>query len=327
MMRPRILTYLRLMGLILVGTLMAAQGRIFAATSEPLAVATDGPSSPPDTAWHARELDPIIIDGGWGGVVRVWVRGHVGLPVTIRSACGGWSSANFVGTKPEYGPDALEFAPIWPGRYIIAPQGLDVSYTLDLAPGHIAQVIFEPADTSTTSPTPTSFPSSSLSPTPAGTPSPYSSLTPSPSPTSETPTLSAPVGPGQAPSLLEPPDGTAVSLKIRLDLAWTWEGTLGPDDYFQVEIWNSRDNFTWPIDVAWVKVPTYYHDSSVNPSYGPEYRWRITVVRGTPAREKDWSTPENQVWEPSSQLVPISQESETWDLFIDEGCPPGDRSC
>jgi hypothetical protein len=94
-------------------------------------------------------------------VARVWVRGQYGLPVTIASADGSWSAVNRVGTKPEYGPDALEFAPLAPGRYVITPQGLGISVTIDLAPGRIAQVLFEsdgpgpPTPTPTPSPTPT----------------------------------------------------------------------------------------------------------------------------------------------------------------------------
>lgn len=267
----------------------------------------------------ARELDPIIIEGGWGGIVRVWVPGQYGLPVTIRAADGVWSAVNFVGSKPEYGPDALEFAPVWPGRYVITPQGLGISYTLDMLPGHVAQVRFEPGGVSGSPPTPTPSPE----PSPSLSPLPSPSLTPLP----EASTLSAPTTLAPAPTLLEPPDGTAVSLKIRLDLAWAWEGTLGPDDYFRVEIWNDFNDFSTPVDVAWVKGSIYRNDSNTNPIYGPEYRWRITLVRGTPAREKDWSTAENRVWEPSDEFLPISQESETWTLIIDPACPPGDRSC
>jgi hypothetical protein len=251
--------------------------------------------------------------------VRVWVRGQVGLPVTIRSADGGWSTVNLVGSKPEYGPDALEFAPIWPGRYIIVPEGLGTSLTIDLAPGSIAQVIFEPGQAGTAPPTPTIIPS----PTPIPTPPAIST----PVPTPRMPTLTRPTTLALAPRLIEPLDGTAVSIKARLDLAWTWEGTLGPDDFFQVEVWNNYNDFSTPIDVAWVKALTYKYDSNPNPAYGVEYRWRITVIRGIPAREKDWSTPENRVWEPIGHPIQVSQESATWTLIIDPGCRPGDRSC
>jgi hypothetical protein len=273
------------------------------------------PTGTPSAGWLGRELDPIIIEGGWNGIVRVWVPGQVGLPVTIRSADGGWSAVNFVGTKPEYGPDALEFAPLWPGPYVIDPQGLGASLAIDLAPGHIAQVRFEPGRPAT--PPPTHLPTATPTPSP---PPP-----PTPAPTILTPTL--PITLASAPELVDPPDGTAISIRIRLDHAWTWDGVLGPDDYFQVEVWNSYNDFSTPIDVAWVKVSTYKYDSNPNPAYGVEYRWRITVVRGIPAREKDWSTPETQVWDPGRQPIQVSEESTTWVLLIDPGCPPGVRSC
>jgi hypothetical protein len=327
-MRPRDLAHFILTGLSVAGLLMAAQGKSYAAVTRlsdtPAALlpsaspsAAGAQSSAPISAWIARELDPIVIEGGWSSIVRVWVRGQAGLPVTIRAADGGWGTVNLVGTKPEYGPDALEFAPVWPGSYVIEPEGLGVSFTLELAAGQIAQVLFEPGSASKPLPTPTP------GPTPA--PSPPQPRPPAPVPT--TPPAAIPAALAAAPTLVEPPDGTAISAKIRLDLAWTWNGSLGPDDYFQVEIWNNYNDFNTPIDVAWVKATVYRHDSNPVLNLGPEYRWRITAIRGTPAREKDWSTPENRVWEPSSQSAPISAASEMWKLIVDPGCSPGDRSC
>jgi hypothetical protein len=310
-MRPRDLTYSLQIGLIVLGLLVVVGGRAYAAPT----------SAPSATGWLGRELSPIIIQGGWSSVVRVWVRGQVGLPVTIRSADGGWSTVNFVGSKPEYGPDALEFAPVWPGRYIIVPEELGTSLTIDLASGSIAQVIFEPGQAGTAPPIPTITPS----PTPTLIPTPTAISTPVPTP--RVPTLTRPTTLAPAPRLIEPLDGTAVSIKARLDLAWTWKGTLGPDDFFQVEVWNNYNDFSTPIDVAWVKALTYKYDSTPIPAYGVEYRWRITVIRGIPAREKDWSTPENRVWEPIGHPIQVSQESATWTLIIDPGCRPGDRSC
>jgi hypothetical protein len=124
-------------------------------TATPTLTPTPTPTGTPSTGWVGRELDPIIIPGAWTSVVRVWVRGSYGLPVTIAAADNGWSTVNYVGTKPEYGPDALEFAPLGPGRYVITPHGLGVSVTIDLPPGHIAQVLFEPRGPGTPVPTPT----------------------------------------------------------------------------------------------------------------------------------------------------------------------------
>jgi hypothetical protein len=334
-MRPRNFAHFLLTGIIVAGLLVSAEGIGYAATprlsSTPTPTFFPASSSEeiPISAWIARELDPIVVEGGWSGIIRVWVRGQIGLPVTIRTADGGWSTVNFVGAKPEYGPDALEFAPVWPGRYVIEPEGLGVSFALELAAGRIGQVLFEPGAPSGSLPTPTPEPTRlpPVPPSPTPRPTRLPAVPPSPTPVPATQPPSAPVALAAAPTLVDPPDGTAVSVKARLDLAWSWPGSLGPDDYFQVEVWNSFNGFDTPIDVAWVKVLTYKYDSNPNPNFGPEYRWRISVIRGIPAREKDWSTAENRVWEPNSRSVPISAASDTWKLIIDPGCPPGDRSC
>jgi hypothetical protein len=122
-----------------------------------------------------------------------------------------------------------------------------------------------------------------------------------------------------APTLVEPPDNTRINVCNRLDLAWTWGGDLGPDDYFKVEIWNKYNEFRTPIDVAWIKGTIYRYDY-VEMAYHPEYQWKITVVTGIPAGEKDWSTDQNRVWEPSDQFEPISEESATWRALVD--CSP-----
>lgn len=145
-------------------------------------------------------------------------------------------------------------------------------------------------------------------------------LTLPPSPLPPTPVITSP------PTLLEPQDETSTG-EIRLDLSWDWPGTLGPDDYFRVEIWNRYhvfyefDDSVPTIDVAWVKKKSYVYDK-IEEAYDREYRWRITVIRGTPAGEKQWSTPENRVWEPSSQFEEISEPSKMRTLYVDPGIGP-----
>lgn len=96
--------------------------------------------------------------GGWFNVVRVWVRGKVGLPVTISSQDGSWQTVNSVGSKPEYGPDALEFSPLGSGTYLIAPQGMGISATVTLPGGSLSEVIFEPVPEAPPTPPPESGP-------------------------------------------------------------------------------------------------------------------------------------------------------------------------
>jgi len=128
------------------------------------------------------------------------------------------------------------------------------------------------------------------------------------------------------PILLDPPPEARVN-DVRPGLAWKWDGGLDPDEYFQVEIRNRSfatipviDEFVLPIDVAWVRVE-YYQHSFEQLAYDPEFTWRVIVVKGIPAREKDWSTAENQVWEPGDNAQAISQPSEMRTLFVDP--PPG----
>ncbi len=135
------------------------------ATHTPTPTPTPSPTPTQPGAWVGRELSPIKI-AGWSSVVRVWVIGEYGLPVTIASADDGWSTVNFVGSKPEYGADALEFAPLGPGRYIIIPRGLGVSVTVSLSPGEIAQVRFEQSGAGTPGPTPTATPTPTPTPVP-----------------------------------------------------------------------------------------------------------------------------------------------------------------
>jgi hypothetical protein len=76
-------------------------------------------------------------------VVRVSVQGQVGTLVRISSADDGWSATNRTGTKPEYGPTFLEFAPLGAGAYVITAAGIPVTARLELRQGGLAVVLFE----------------------------------------------------------------------------------------------------------------------------------------------------------------------------------------
>lgn len=69
-----------------------------------------------------------VSDGGASpgfGIVRCRVKGRSDLPVRLWTA--GWEGlVRLTGSKPEYGPDVCEFAPLGVGRYSVQPEGADV---------------------------------------------------------------------------------------------------------------------------------------------------------------------------------------------------------
>jgi hypothetical protein len=118
-----------------------------------------------------------------------------------------------------------------------------------------------------------------------------------------------------------------------MDLEWEWPGTLCENCYFRVELWNRYnvfyefDDTVPPNDVAWVKHKFYGYDV-IDEAYDREYKWRITVVKGNPTVEKQWSTPNSQVWDPPAEYVLISEPGEMRTLYVEPGdepppAPPG----
>jgi len=78
-----------------------------------------------------------------GSVLRVSVRGQVGLPVRVRSL-GAFETVGFTGTKPEYGPFVAEFAPLSEGIYFIEPEGVGPSFKIWLDGKNYTRVDFRP---------------------------------------------------------------------------------------------------------------------------------------------------------------------------------------
>jgi hypothetical protein len=95
--------------------------------------------APPENEWQAD-----ISDGGPGpgfGVVRVSVEGQPGLPVRIWTT--GWEGmVRRAGEKPEYGPFALEFAPLGSGRYTVEPEGLGVQTEATIDGSRVLRITF-----------------------------------------------------------------------------------------------------------------------------------------------------------------------------------------
>jgi hypothetical protein len=190
--------------------------------------------------------------------------------------------------------DCLSFVGANEGLQSAAEQNLALAKQLPAA-----STIPIPSPTQTTTPTPTPTLSSTLTPIPtqtaAATPTPIhlttrannttSTSTPTsvststPTPTSSPTATATPTPtPYPAPQLIDPPDGmTIVGGLTRF--AWTWESTLGPDEYFDLKIRPLGDpNSAF---VAWSKEPDYILDARTAQLEETKiYVWTIQVLRG-----------------------------------------------
>ncbi len=143
-------------------------------------VPSPAPSPTPQTVsttpvWEGRIVTNTFgtqVTGAFQAIVRVSVEGQKDLPVTIRSHW--WSTTGKTGTKPEWGPYALEFSPLKGGYYTIEPEGLGTSVDIFVDGWGWAFVEFKQRMVQTTAtPPPTSAP-------PSGEPTPQASPTPIP---------------------------------------------------------------------------------------------------------------------------------------------------
>ena len=97
------------------------------------------PDSP--SGWKAVIEDTGATSGL--GIIRVSVEGMPDLPVRISAE--GWEGyTRQTGSKAEFGPFALEFSPLGPGVYTIAPEGLGVQAKVKLHSSQTLQVTFQP---------------------------------------------------------------------------------------------------------------------------------------------------------------------------------------
>ena len=110
--------------------------------------------------WRAQvvEVVPNAVLGG-GAILRVYVKDRPGDAVEVRQI--DTVLHNTTGTKPEYGPDVAEFAPLPAGRWLITVPALDVSFALQTDDRSLFIVEFAPLPASQAtaealgSPTPT----------------------------------------------------------------------------------------------------------------------------------------------------------------------------
>ncbi len=107
------------------------------------------PPSTSESGWRAL-VEDVGPSSGLSSI-RVSVEGKTRLPVRI--SADGWDGyTRETGSKPEFGPYALEFSPLGPGEYLIEPEGLGISPRVRIGSKQILHVTFRPVETSDDAP-------------------------------------------------------------------------------------------------------------------------------------------------------------------------------
>jgi len=76
------------------------------------------------------------------GIIRVEVEGMPGLPVQLSTA--DWKGySRRTGSKPEFGPYAMEFSPLGDGLYIVQPEGVPFTIEVNLQTDRIALIKYQ----------------------------------------------------------------------------------------------------------------------------------------------------------------------------------------
>lgn len=133
-----------------------------------------------DGCWQAEVTEQWTNLELAGSVLRVAVQGRGGLPVHVRSS-GGFEAIGYTGTKPEYGPNVVEFAPLSRGAYTIEPQGLGTVFPVWLSGKDYTRVDFRTVACAPTA-TPTASPTATRRATATRTATPRSAPTATPRP-------------------------------------------------------------------------------------------------------------------------------------------------
>ncbi len=103
---------------------------------------TPPPAPETQSGWRVQVEDAGAAPGL--SLIRVSVEGAADLPVRI--SADGWEGyTRTTGSKPEFGPFALEFSPLGPGDYVIEPEGLGVQARVRLESSQALAVTFRPA--------------------------------------------------------------------------------------------------------------------------------------------------------------------------------------
>ena len=66
----------------------------------------------------------------------------------------------------------------------------------------------------------------------------------------------------------------------RTTLRWSWDGTLGPDEYFDIRVWRGNEPH---YGVGWSKTTEYLYDP--RSKGGGDFFWSVAVIRG---RDGKW---------------------------------------
>lgn len=100
--------------------------------------------------WEGRVVQQTFPEGSrYPSVLRVTVGGAKDMQVTVRKKDGNWSTTGFTGTKLEYGPGAVEFAPLNPGIHYVTLDGQGTTLRVSVKPNSLTYVEFSkvPANT------------------------------------------------------------------------------------------------------------------------------------------------------------------------------------
>jgi len=105
------------------------------------------------------------------------------------------------------------------------------------------------------------------------------------------PTATAPLQPSAtprssalypAPRLVSPEDGASFGgIHQEIILRWAWDGQLGPDEWFDVQIAEKEGDFlgrVWTKETQW-RLPKDFFDG--------RWRWRIVVIRGVQGQSRE----------------------------------------
>jgi len=93
-----------------------------------------------------------------------------------------------------------------------------------------------------------------------------------------------------APRLVAPDDGASFGGENQeIILQWAWDGQLGPDEWFDVQLAEKEGDFlgrTWTKEEQW-KLPKDFFDG--------RWRWRIIVIRGVQGQSRDELSPPSEI--------------------------------